>query len=1235
MEWIKPALLVQHLRALDPGRFVELCNGLLTRAAARGQIDATHLELSLNLTDPDGGVDARCRDAPHPVGRVIPAPNVVYQFKGGARKRSGPEIAREDIAEKPRVREALAAGETLVYVAATDYGPLIASRVRAALTKNHGITISDEQLIIINGETLAHELQGFPALVASFLGLDERLFPLDQWSRFPPLTNAFQRDADLEARIRDLGAQIAPARSVTHVVGAAGNGKTRVVLETLRGSGLAADVLYARQADDVSAAVWAHLRNTPDAQCTLVLDEVDDVQGAELRDYFALTGPGVRLVMVGRDASGRAKPGTVRVEGLNEDLLVRAIEAVAPGLPNEAAREIASVCERSPKLAVLLAERVRDDPRLVEHYRRLADPEIRGVLERFLPLEEDDVLALSTVALLEHVGWNDEASAESAALFEFVGLDPIAARDRVQRLDDQFGIAPLVGRYRYVSPEILADHLAARQLNAWPADKFREVFDRLGPRMTASLAARVRRLAGVLANARTVEEVILGDQGPFRTLADTEKGLATLLPELVGPFPRASLRALRRLIDPASDAELRAATSIRRYLVNTLTELLWSEDTFEDAATLLLRLAVNEIEEFANNATGIFVEAFQTHLGRTAAGPEVRARILRRAAASGNAREREVAAMAIEAGLKTRHVHRMGMPPRGVPGMPEREWRPKTYGEWYDAIEAYLGILPGLLKDGDAAVRIAAVEALAEATVLACDVSRLTDAWLAVARHVVGADFDLRAKLLEAIEHELERVRRRDEPEEVKELTEEERTRLRTAQTERTDRLRAFHDELAGADFSSRFRRALTRAPWASVRGDLEEEARQIREEIKGIAAEVVRDPELLDGEWDWLLAGHGNQPEQFSELLGRADRDRRLADRLSAMAVDNDRAKGWLSLYEIGYGLERGDPDHIDRVAAALIGDSTRAAQLFDMLMRAGHSHDRARVIADLFKSKAISGRLITSLGYSSWRTGLTPAEALEVASAAAADPEATAALVTFLGHYLHDASAETRRLFREIVLRVLVAPRADDKRRTFDWEWDELAKVYAEEAPLEVAAALLGDIAGREYAHDRMLDAILQQTWAAAPDKRRFFIEVLAPWLDAQTSGGWWVRQALEHFPVEEVGVDFLTAWVAEKPEPRAHNLADILGEPLGRPSALHAALLERFADYGVGDVFFGSLISGTWSGSASSWSKGRLAEAKKWLEDERPVIREWAKRAVTNLEQMVEHDVVRDAEDQLHRR
>src|SRR5882724_9443627 len=120
---MNPEFLVMHLRGLDGGRFASLGAQLLSEAAARAGLDRLHLDLTANVTDPDGGVDGRCRDAPRRVARLIPAANDMYQFKGGGQRKTAPAIAREDIALKARVREGLARGETLVYVAAADYGP--------------------------------------------------------------------------------------------------------------------------------------------------------------------------------------------------------------------------------------------------------------------------------------------------------------------------------------------------------------------------------------------------------------------------------------------------------------------------------------------------------------------------------------------------------------------------------------------------------------------------------------------------------------------------------------------------------------------------------------------------------------------------------------------------------------------------------------------------------------------------------------------------------------------------------------------------------------------------------------------------------------------------------------------------------------------------------------------------------------------------------------------------------
>src|SRR5438477_466729 len=236
MEWISAKELAVRLRALYPGDFVALCNELLAQAASHGQINATCLDLTLNASDPDGGVDASCTGAKSTVGHLIPGADIVYQFKGGARRKSAAEIARADIIEKPRVIAALKRGGTLVYIAAADYGPGVADRVRQALAegvparrasagrkrrrstskrtsrvqRSKKLKIRADQFVLINGDTLSHELQSFPPLIARFLRLDHHLVALEDWARFPPFTNQFETDADLDALMKDLRAQIEP-----------------------------------------------------------------------------------------------------------------------------------------------------------------------------------------------------------------------------------------------------------------------------------------------------------------------------------------------------------------------------------------------------------------------------------------------------------------------------------------------------------------------------------------------------------------------------------------------------------------------------------------------------------------------------------------------------------------------------------------------------------------------------------------------------------------------------------------------------------------------------------------------------------------------------------------------------------------------------------------------------------------------------------------------------------------
>src|SRR5687767_6622629 len=97
MQWTNPEWLSRYLQSLDGARFVALGNRLLAEVAASHGLARSCLALNLRITEPDGGLDARCVDAAITVGRIVPRTSTGYQFKGGAQTKSAARIVSEDI----------------------------------------------------------------------------------------------------------------------------------------------------------------------------------------------------------------------------------------------------------------------------------------------------------------------------------------------------------------------------------------------------------------------------------------------------------------------------------------------------------------------------------------------------------------------------------------------------------------------------------------------------------------------------------------------------------------------------------------------------------------------------------------------------------------------------------------------------------------------------------------------------------------------------------------------------------------------------------------------------------------------------------------------------------------------------------------------------------------------------------------------------------------------------------
>jgi hypothetical protein len=67
-------------------------------------------------------------------------------------------------------------------------------------------------------------------------------------------------------------------------------------------------------------------------------------------------------------------------------------------------------------------------------------------------------------------------------------------------------------------------------------------------------------------------------------------------------------------------------------------------------------------------------------------------------------------------------------------------------------------------------------------------------------------------------------------------------------------------------------------------------------------------------------------------------------------------------------------------------------------------------------------------------------------------------------------------------------------------------------------------------------------------------------------------------------------------------------------------------------VGSAFMARFMSGSFVGSASDWTRGKLESAKQWLGDDRPAVVDWATRVVRSLERDLQRELAREEEEPL---
>ena len=713
----------QDIAFLTDRTFPQLLRRLLHAEAQAYDLPADGIHVASNVSATDGGEDGRItwkdgRDRTP----FLPSRLCQFQLKTG---KMTPSAAAKDVVSKERavkvmVRRVLEATGNYIMLCTRPYTQKqIEERKASVLTalRSAGMAIDDGQVDFRDADQIATWVNRHAA-VATWVKEQTpsgTVRPFRSWSHWagrPEHEHSpwveDERLAPLRTYLRE---RIKEPRSSVRIVGPAGVGKSRLTLEALRpavedgaGDRLLSDiVLYAIQSEARVEDINMVVQDLAD-QGERVVVVVDQCEPETRQILVGMASRGSsRLSLVTIDdeiPTGTLSKDTFKVDEAPPSVTEAIINHVSPGLPSQDQARLVRFSNGFPRIAVLIAQawnrsipiaHITDDT-LVETFVLGRRPKNRELL-----LKSATLVAAFGLVEAESVGGQ---------------LSEIARLGRDLNAEDLYAaVVALVerraaqrrGRLVGLQPRPISLSLAERQWKEWDPAKWDQVLTGDTSSNLRVLAARQLALLNTTAVSQRIVDHVCRPGGPFEGFEElSAAGNPEVLSALVAIKPEVVADQIERSLEDANDLS-RVTGDVRRHLVYALEKICFHAHTFEEGARLLLRLAVAENEEWANNATGQFVGLFPMILGGTAADGKARLSFLDEATAGGDETQRVLVVLGLIAGSKTRSFSRIGGAETqgALPALDP--WRPATNEEAIDYLEGCVSRLSQLAMADDKA----------------------------------------------------------------------------------------------------------------------------------------------------------------------------------------------------------------------------------------------------------------------------------------------------------------------------------------------------------------------------------------------------------------------------------------------------------------------------------------------------------------------------------------------------
>lgn len=1173
--------------ALDQLRLTEVLNLLLRAEGARARIPPAEIQTSLKINDSDGGIDARLA-APHEVNRWLPTEPSVWQFKAG-------NVGEQDIideVEKPGVRQALEEGATYCLVLGQDLNDRRYGTRKRWLESALEEVRSGASCRLLCAAQVAEWASEHPASHFFFGRPIANVFRLDQWHMMQEVHQIpFQLDDLRQQLIPVLRQQIAAPEGPVHlhVNGLSGVGKTRLALEVFDEQ--SDSVLYSPDPPaDLSFFTWmaAH----PNAFAVLVVDECDPGTAARLAEAASMSGRRLRLLTVGQLAFAGSAAHVYTLDPLDEATMLRVVTGVATTIGPEQARWIARVSRGYVKLATALAQEIAREGRQTVA-ELTASYNVAQIIERLIPNARRRT-AMRGLALLTRVGWDGELASEGQSVAEFVGLgwnEMRAVIDEVARN----GLVSKQGRYRYVTPEIVALWLAA-ELWRTRKDDLLGFLGQLSPDGQERMLRRLSDLAGLDEAASVVQEV-LSTEGPFGTIdtLDTERG-SNLFSILARGQPQAALGLLERLIGTASIERLLHFDQGRRNVVWTLEFLAWRRETFFGAARLLLRIGEAENESYGNNASGVWKKLFLTYVAGTEVPALERYPLLEEALSSEAASVRLLAVEALSEALTTYELGSL-VGEHGGGNVPTERWRPRTVGEDHSCRRAALQLLDKALHDPDTQVQAKAFEVFFHSLRNLIRMGLVDDAIGRVEGLVIRDDDDPRRReawvaVTSCLKYE-EGLLSADHSLRLQELA------ARLMSDSLHDRLRRFVGQWSHTD-------------WKGSDAPEEERPDYIAAHL---ADEVMSSPESLNPELPWLVSGEAENVHYFGYRLGHLDEEHIwLSDLLNVSPTGNDHRL--LSNY-LRARADAGQSEWVEDLLDRWVDDRDLVMLVFDATWRGVPSTRGAQRLISLVDTGGIEPGHLRVLSYGSFTSQLPSQVFCELLDRLARDTTFASAEAGLAGLFEWSArpKSDLPPDLRVMAWRYLEMRPGGASSGMYSFYWAGVARRYAiTDDPVRLVRTILGVLSEGFVPPSDERFKLLKDAINLRPAE---VWEAIGAHLLHDASAAFTLGWSSEELAIfDDLPPDILLAWAREDVRKRPHLIAQLSKPREVLNDLVRGLLMEYGPDSEPANILASNFASGVWSGSMTAREEQQMAIAETWLDDPEPSVQAWAGRIIEGI-------------------